>query len=59
MNEQQLSLFPARDSLKHVEQEAIAQLPITEPRQIHALLQIQQNTIFNLIKQEANRGATN
>jgi hypothetical protein len=48
MTPHQISLFPTRDSLQQVEQEAIASLPITEPNQLIALLQIQANTLAAL-----------
>jgi hypothetical protein len=48
MTPHQISLFPTRDSLQQVEQEAIASLPITEPNQLIALLQMQANTLAAL-----------
>ena len=48
MTPHQTSLFPTRDSLQQVEQEAIAALPITEPNQLIALLQMQANTLAAL-----------
>lgn len=49
-NPDQKSLFPVRQSLQEVEQEAMAQLPITSPNQLIALLRLQQNTMLQLQK---------
>lgn len=46
----QMSLFPLRESLQQVEQEALAQLPITTPNQLIALLRLQQNTLQHLMR---------
>ena len=51
-----LSLFPCRDSLQEVEQEALALLPITSANQLIALLRLQQNTLVALLKPEVSRG---
>ncbi len=48
MTQHQTSIFPTRDSLQQVEQEALASLPITEPNQLIALLQMQANTLAAL-----------
>ena len=48
MTPHQTSLFPTRDSLQQVEQEALAALPNTEPNQLIALLQMQANTLAAL-----------
>ena len=48
----QTSLFPIRESLQQVEQEAIAQLPITTPNQLIALLRLQQNTLQHIMRQQ-------
>jgi hypothetical protein len=42
---EQLSLFPTRNSLDEVEQEALAALPITSPNQILAMLRLYGNTL--------------
>jgi hypothetical protein len=47
---QQYSLFPTRDSVEEVIEEAKAQLPITDENQLVALLQIHQNTLISLLK---------
>jgi len=48
-NVRQISLFPHRDSLQQVEQEALAQLPITNSIELIALLRLQQNTLYSLL----------
>jgi|SaaInlStandDraft_7_1057024.scaffolds.fasta_scaffold490143_1 hypothetical protein len=48
INGGQMSLFPTRDSIEEVEQEALAMLPITNGNQLIALLRMQQNTIHSL-----------
>ena len=49
-NQPQLSLFPVRDSLKTVEDEAIAMLPITTTNDLIKVLNLQRNTIEELNK---------
>jgi hypothetical protein len=44
--EQQLTLFPTRDSVELVEAEGVAMLPITEPNDLIALLRLHENTIL-------------
>lgn len=44
----QLSIFPSRSTLKEVEAEGLAQLPITSPNELIALMRLQQNTILKL-----------
>lgn len=46
----QLTLFPARTTLKEVMQEGLAQLPITTNNELIALLHLHQNTIINLTR---------
>lgn len=46
---QQNSLFPTRDSLQEVVDEALGKLPITSQNELIALLQLQQNTILQLL----------
>jgi len=43
-----LSLFPYRETLEEVTEEAIASLPITTHNELIALLEIQRNTIAYL-----------
>lgn len=43
---QQMSLFPTAHSIEAVEQQAIANLPITTPNQIIAILRHHENTIL-------------
>lgn len=43
----QLNLFPTRDTLEQVEQEALAMLPITSENQLLAVLRMAENTILN------------
>lgn len=45
-----VSLYPARDSLGQVQDEAIAQLPITSANQIVALLRLHENTMLNIMR---------
>ena len=49
----QLTLFPARTTLKEVMQEGISQLPITNTNELIALLHLHQNTLLNLTKENA------
>lgn len=44
----QTSLFPSRESLEAVEQEAIAMLPITEINKLLALVRLVENTVLGL-----------
>lgn len=44
----QLTLFPTRTTLKEVMQEGLAQLPISTPNELIALLHLHQNTVINL-----------
>ena len=46
---EQQSLFPSRDTLDEVESEGLAQLPITSPNKLVALLRLQQNTIIKMM----------
>ena len=46
MTQRQLTLFPSRDSVEQVEQEAIAMLPIENANVILALLKLHENTIL-------------
>lgn len=46
----QQSLFPVRDSLQVVQQEALARLPITSENELISILQTQQNTLLELIR---------
>jgi hypothetical protein len=48
----QLSLFPARKSVKQVIAEGKAKLPITTENELIALLELHQNTILSLQTQE-------
>lgn len=48
--QQQLSLFPSRETLEQVVQEGIAMLPITNPNQLIALLNMQANTIHKQLE---------
>ena len=45
----QQSLFPTRDSLQEVMDEGLAALPIINPNQLIALLQLHHNTLLNLM----------
>ena len=57
---QQQSLFPAKNSVKELEQEALMQLPITDANQLLTLLRTQQNTIISEIEREGvSRARTN
>lgn len=47
----QPSLFPTRETLEEVFQEALAQLPITDPNELVALLQLHQNTLIHQLSQ--------
>lgn len=49
-DDKQLSLFPVRDSLEEVIQEGLAMLPITNPNQLIALLNMQANTIHKQLE---------
>ena len=44
----QQTLFPTKDSLKEVVDEALAALPIDNPNTLISLLQLHQNTILRL-----------
>jgi hypothetical protein len=48
----QLTLFPSRDSVQTVFEEARAQLPITTENQLIALLQLHQNTLIRAIEKQ-------
>lgn len=52
MKSEQTSLFPTRDTLQAVLEEANAQLPIATRNELIALLQTHTNTILQLIEQE-------
>lgn len=42
------SIFPHRESLEEVRQEAIAALPIDNPNELMAILELQRNTINHI-----------
>ncbi len=46
---EQPSLFPTRNTLEEVESEALAQLPITSPNKLVALMRLQQNTLIKMM----------
>ena len=48
---EQLSLFPARNTLEEVEREALATLPITSPNQILTLLRLYGNTLIKQLNE--------
>ena len=52
----QLSLFPARDSVKQVVAEGLAQLPITNENELITLLRLHENTILK--QRESQNGPT-
>ena len=52
---EQLTLFPARDTLKEVIQEGVAQLPIDNPNDLVALLHLHHNTIINIADSQEER----
>ena len=45
---QEESLFPTRDTVQEVVQEGLAKLPISNPNELIALLQLHQNTVLSL-----------
>ena len=47
---EQLSLYPTADSVEQVVQEGLAKLPIENPNELVALLQLHSNTIINLMR---------
>ena len=46
----QKSLFPTADSVEVVVQEALTKLPITNPNELIALLELHRNTIINTMR---------
>lgn len=49
---EQQSLFPARDSLREVIEEAKASLPITNPNQLVSILQLHENTLIKQLEKQ-------
>jgi hypothetical protein len=49
-----MSLFPYRDSIQQVEAEGLAQLPITKPNELIALLRIHENTLWRLAEKASS-----
>jgi hypothetical protein len=52
-----MSLFPYRDSIQQVEAEGLAQLPITKPNELIALLRIHENTLWRLAEKAGSVGS--
>ena len=50
MATEQRSLFPTRASVKQVVQEGLAKLPIDNPNDLIALLELHKNTVINSLR---------
>lgn len=55
-NSPQTSLFPSRESVKEVEAEAIASLPITSANQLIQFMRLSNNTLIEQIKRNLKAG---
>lgn len=55
----QLSLFPIRDSIEQLEEEALAMLPITNGNQLISLLRMQQNTLYSIYQEKIDDSRNN